>query len=233
MNIIITGASRGLGFAIAERFAEGGHDLLITSQNEVKLYQALEGLTRRFPERRIRAKAYDMEKKEQVIAFGHWVLQQDQPVDVLVNNAGQFLPGSVHAEADGTLEKMIAVNLYSAYYLTRTLLPKMMEQRKGHVFNMCSTASLQAYANGGSYSISKFALAGFTKNLREEMKNQGVKVTGIYPGAVYTDAWAGSGVDPALLMVPSDVAELVYAASLLSQQGNVEDIVLRPLSGDL
>jgi len=130
------------------------------------------------------------------------------------------------------------VNLYSAYHLTRTLLPKMMHQQntsgsRGHIFNICSIASLKSYKNGGSYSISKFALAGFSKNLREEMKPYGIKVTAVYPGAVYTDSWAGSGIDPKRIMEASDIAEMIYASAQLSPQATVEDIVLRPQLGDL
>jgi short-subunit dehydrogenase len=98
---------------------------------------------------------------------------------------------------------------------------------------MCSIASLKAYPNGGAYSISKFALAGFSKNLREEMKPFGIKVTAVYPGAAYTDSWAGSGVDPVRIMEADDIASMIYAASLLSPQACVEDIVLRPQLGDL
>ena len=128
---------------------------------------------------------------------------------------------------------MIAVNLYSAYYVTRGLLPSMMKKRSGHIFNMCSIASLKAYSNGGSYSISKFALMGLTKNLREELKPYNIKVTAVYPGAVYTASWEGSGIDPARIMEVNDIAEMIYAASLLSPQACVEDIVIRPQQGDL
>ena len=127
----------------------------------------------------------------------------------------------------------MAVNLYSAYYLTRTLLPAMQQQKGGHIFNMCSIASLKAYENGGSYSITKFALAGFSKNLREELKNTGIKVTSIYPGAAFTDSWSGSGVNPSRIMEATDVAAMVYAAAQLSPQACVEDIILRPQLGDL
>src|ERR1700712_6140166 len=101
---------------------------------------------------------------------------------------------------------MIEVNLYSAYYLTRALLSKMMNQRHGHIFNMCSIASLNAYPNGGSYSISKYALMGFSKNLREEMKPYNIKVTAVYPGAVYTSSWEGSGVEVSRIMEVNDIA---------------------------
>ena len=143
------------------------------------------------------------------------------------------MPGGVHDEPDGALEEMIAVNLYSAYYLTRTVLPKMIEAGNGHIFNMCSIASIAAYNNGGAYSISKFALLGFSKNLREEMKPHNIKVTSILPGAAFTESWSGSGVDPKRIMEANDIAEMVYTASKLSAQACVEEILLRPQLGDL
>jgi short-subunit dehydrogenase len=238
MNVIITGASKGLGKAIAEKFAANNHNVFMCSRNEVQLYKTMEELQTKFPSVVIKAKAFDVSIKEQAQAFGKWVLSLKFPVDILINNAGNFLPGSVHEEEDGTFEKMLAANLSSAYHLTRTLLPEMMKQEnpenaRKHIFNMCSTASFEAYTSGGSYSISKFALAGFSKNLREEMKPHGIKVTSVFPGAVYTDSWSGSGVDPKRIMEANDVADMIYAASQLSQQATVEDIILRPQLGDL
>lgn len=232
MNIIITGASKGLGKAIAEKYAEVGHTLFVCSRNEVDLYKIMEELLTKFPQCTIKARPVDMSNKQEVTDFGNWCLSFGIP-DIVVNNAGQFLPGSVYNEEEGFLEKMMQVNLYSAYHLTRLLLPKMMEAKRGHIFNMCSIASLKAYANGGAYSISKFALAGFSKNLREEMKPYNIKVTAVYPGAAYTDSWIGSGVDPKRIMEAEDVAAMVYAASQLSPQACVEDIILRPQLGDL
>jgi short-subunit dehydrogenase len=153
--------------------------------------------------------------------------------DILINNAGQFLPGSIHEEEEGILEKMIEVNLYSAYHLTRVLLPAMINKKCGHIFNICSIASLQAYTNGGSYSISKFALLGFSKNLREEMKQHDIKVTAVCPGAAMSASWDGFEIEPERIMEAADIAKMIYAASQLSPQAVVEDIVMRPLKGDL
>jgi short-subunit dehydrogenase len=233
MNIIITGASRGFGKSIAEIFAANGHNLYISSRNEVSLYKAMEELTTRFPEVSIKARPFDLSRKEQVKDFGNWLLESNISIDILINNAGSFEPGSVYNEPEGTMENMMTVNFYSAYHLTRLLIHKMIAQQNGHIFNMCSIASFQAYKNGGAYSISKFALAGFSKNLREEMKPHGIKVTAVYPGAAYTDSWAGSGIDPKRIMVADDVAKMIYAASQLSVQACVEDIILRPQLGDL
>jgi short-subunit dehydrogenase len=233
MNIVITGASKGFGRAIAEVFAAHGHHLFLCSRNEVALYKAMEELLTKYPDVKIKAKARDLSKKEEVMQFGKWVLDNGYAVDVLVNNAGLFVPGSVYNEPDNALEETMALNLYSAYHLTRMLLPGMMQRKSGHIFNMCSIASLSAYKNGGAYSISKFALLGFSRNLREEMKTHGIKVTAVLPGAAYTDSWSGTGVDPRRIMEASDIASMIYAASQLSPQACVEEIIMRPQLGDL
>lgn len=233
MNVVITGASKGFGKSLAVLFASKGYNVYICSRNEKQLYDTLEELIRRFPDVTVKARPSDLSKKEEAEAFGKWLLDLNIKIDILINNAGSFVPGSVYNEPEGALEQMLAANLYSAYHLTRTLIPKMMEQKSGHIFNMCSIASLHAYANGGAYSISKFALSGFSKNLREEMKTFNVKVTAVYPGAAYTDSWAGSGVSEQRIMEANDIAQMIFAASQLSQQACVEDIVLRPQLGDL
>jgi len=233
MIIVITGASKGIGKAIAEKFAAEGHTLILCARSEEQLQATADELAGKYPPSVIKTKAVDMSVKHDVVAFGNWVLQQAGTPGILVNNAGSFLPGNVHTEEDGVIEKMIETNLYSAYHLTRVFLPGMMQAESGHIFNMCSIASLQAYPNGGSYGISKYALAGFSKNLREELKPYYIKVTAVYPGAVYTDSWSGSGVSPERIMQSSDIADIVYAASKLSPQACLEEIVLRPQLGDL
>ncbi|HHM20936.1 MAG TPA: SDR family NAD(P)-dependent oxidoreductase, partial [Bacteroidetes bacterium] len=103
----------------------------------------------------------------------------------------------------------------------------------GHIFNMCSIASLIAYPNGGSYTISKFALLGFSKVLREEMKDKGIKVTSILPGATWSASWAGVDLPKSRLMQPRDIARAVWCAWQMEPSAVVEDIVIRPQLGDL
>lgn len=232
MNVIITGASKGIGKAIAEKFAANGHNLLLCSRGEAALYKTMEELVTRFPSISIKAKPFDLSIKEEAIAFGNWCLSVAVP-DIVVNNAGLFEPGSVNNEPEGVLESQVATNLYSAYHVTRTVLPPMMQQKSGHIFNICSIASLHAYPNGGAYSISKFALYGFSKNLREEMKPHGIKVTAVHPGAVMTDSWGNYDNSSKRIMEAADIAKMVFAASQLSFQACVEDIIIRPLLGDL
>ncbi len=232
MNVVITGASKGLGKAIAEKYAEAGHHLILCARNKDALLDTKKHLLQKNSNCQVEVMATDISVKENVTGFGKYCLMFGTP-DILINNTGSFLPGSIHEEADGTLEKMMDINLYSAYHLTRLLLPKMMEASSGHIFNMCSVASVKAYTNGGSYSLSKWALLGLTKNLREEMKPFNIKVTALIPGAVYTNSWSGTDIKPERIMQPEDIATMVYAASMLSPQACVEEILFRPQLGDL
>jgi short-subunit dehydrogenase len=128
---------------------------------------------------------------------------------------------------------MINTNLYSAYYLTRKLVHRMKEARKGHIFSMGSIAGFTAYANGGSYAISKFALLGFTKCLREEMKPHGIRVTSILPGATKTASWDGVDLPEDRFMKVEDVADTVWLAYQLSDRTVMEEVILRPQLGDI
>lgn len=232
MIVIITGASRGIGFAIAEKFAAAGAHLLLCARGVEQLRNAAERLKRSYPQSVVDHFGADLSRREEVDSFAGWCLQKGTPT-ILVNNAGVYLPGNVHDEAEGLLESMIAVNLYSAYYLSRALLPSMKMLKQGHVFNICSIASLRPYTGGGGYSISKYALHGFSQNLREEMKPFGIKVTGVYPGAVMTESWGDFDNSQGRIMEAADVAAMVFSAASLSPQAVVEDIILRPQLGDL
>lgn len=233
MNIVITGGTKGIGRAIAEVFAREGFDIAICSRTSSDLISCAEALREINPSISVLTKKADVSKKAEVTAFGRFLLDNWTAVDILVNNAGVFIPGEIHKEADGVLEQIIETNLYSAYHLTRVLLPLMMEQGSGHIFNMCSIGSLFAYPNGGSYSISKFALLGFSKVLREELKDKGIRVTSILPGATWSDSWAGLEQPESRLMQAGDVALTVLNAWRLSPSAVVEEVVLRPQLGDL
>jgi short-subunit dehydrogenase len=231
-NIVITGGSKGMGKAMAEKFAAAKNNIFICSRNEKELAKTAGEINEKHPGS-VEYFSADLSDKNAVLKFADWLLKKNMPIDILINNAGSFVPGSVYNEADGNLEKMMNVNLFSAYHLTRALLPNMMKNKSGHIFNISSIAALKAYNNGGSYSISKFAMMGFSINLREEMKPFHIKVTTVYPGAVYTSSWEGANVLPERIMEVEDIANMIFAASLLSPQACVEDIVIRPLSGDL
>lgn len=231
-HIVITGASRGMGYAIADIFADNGYNLIITSKNEMNLYKATESLQLRHNEITVSAKPFDLSNKQEAIAFAEWSLSKATP-DILVNNTGIYKPGNISDEPDGALEEQMATNLYAAYHVTRGILPSMIQRKSGHIFNISSIAGQKAYPGGGAYSISKFAVNGFSANLREELKPHNIKVTTVFPGAVLTDSWGDFDNSNNRIMVKEDIANMIFTTSQLSPGACVEQIVMRPQLGDL
>jgi short-subunit dehydrogenase len=230
--IVVTGGTKGIGRAIIEKFAAHGFDVATCARNEHDLQQLKTVLEQRHAVN-VFVKSADMAVKDDVKKFTDFVMSLNRPIDVLVNNAGYFIPGEIATEPEGTLESMINANLYSAYHTTRGLVHGMRERRNGYIFNMCSIASIKAYPNGGSYAISKFALLGFSKCLREELKNFNIRVTAIMPGATLTASWEGVNLPEERFMSVEDVADTVYGAYSLSGRSVVEEIIIRPQLGDL
>ncbi len=229
---VITGGTKGIGRAIIEKFASQKFDIVTCSRNASELASFKAHLESTYP---VKAHVFtaDMSIRGQVKSFTEFVRTLRSPVEVLVNNAGFFVPGLVTEEKEGTLEGMIDANVYSAYYTTRGLVEDMKSKKNGHIFTMCSIASIIAYPNGGSYTISKFALLGFTKVLREELKDFGIRVTAILPGATRTASWDGVELPDERFMKPEDVADAVFGAYSLSPRSVVEEILIRPQLGDI
>ena len=233
MNAVVTGSTKGIGLAIVNALVSDRWNVAITSRNENDLNKLKEDIRVRVPEAQCLYHPVDFSDKDQTIEYGKLINRTWDHVDLLVNNVGIFTPGAVHQEVDGVLEKMISTNLYSAYHLTRQLLPGMMARRQGTIINMCSIASFMSYPNGGSYTISKFAMRGFSKVLREEMKPYNIKVTTIMPGSTWSDSWKEADLPNERLMIPEDVAEAVLSILKMSSASVVEEIIIRPQLGDL
>ena len=231
-NIVVSGGTKGIGRAIIEIFAQNGYTVFTCARNQDELNVLQEHIEWKYNVKCYTFKA-DVSLKNEVMAFGNFILKTADKIDILVNNAGYFVPGDIHSEEDGVLESMIETNLYSAYYLTRSVIHNMISNHSGQIFNICSIASITAYDNGGSYSISKYAMYGMTRNLREEMKDKGIKVTAILPGATLSASWEGVDVPKERLAKASDVADVIWSASQLSNQAVVEEIIVRPQLGDL
>ena len=230
---VVTGATKGLGLAIAHQLAKAGYNVFIGGRNKEELEATAASLDSLYPATKASFAPADLSNKEAVFSFAQAILAGGSTVDILVNNAGIYLPGDVTTEEDGRLEKLIETNLYSAYHLTRQLLPGIQKSQSAHIFNMCSIASLAAYPGGGSYSISKFDLLGFNKALRAELQDQGIKVTAILPGATWSDSWKGVDLPSDRLMQADDVAKAVMACLQLSPAACMEEMILRPQLGDL
>jgi short-subunit dehydrogenase len=230
-KIIVTGASRGIGKAIATCFAQKGYDVAICARDNEKLQALAIALRKNNVE--VLAFTCDVSNKNEVADFIKKITSQWDSINILVNNAGIYLPGRVVDEEDGALERLIETNLYSAYHFSRAVAPIFQKQKSGYIFNIASVAGLKAYPNGGSYSISKFAMIGLSKALREELKEDNVRVTTISPGPVYTDSWYSAGIPEERFIPASDLGKIVFDLYNLSPNTLVEDLVVRPILGDI
>ena len=232
---MVTGGSKGIGRAVVSRFLRAGFPVATCARSGADLAALTTELQADVPGAVLHTLAADLSNQADCGRFAAFVLAQNRPVEVLVNNAGAYLPGRLQDEpADGSqLRQMLAVNLLSAYDVTLPLLPGLIARQRGHIFNICSTASITAYPNGGSYGIAKHALLGFTKNLREELKPSGVRVTAVLPGPTLTASWEGIDLPPERFVQADDVAEAVFSAFGLSPHAVVEELLIRPQLGDL
>ncbi|MCS7085080.1 MAG: SDR family oxidoreductase, partial [Bacteroidia bacterium] len=147
-TVVITGVSRGIGLAIAERFAREGFDVVGCASTEQSAARTRE----KFPSFDV-FKA-DLCDKNDLEAFCEHIKKRPDPIEVLVNNAGRFIPGKIETESDQTFQTLMALNVGAPYFLTKRLLGRM--NAGSTIVNVCSTASITAYPNGASYCISKF-----------------------------------------------------------------------------
>lgn len=231
-HVVVTGASRGIGFAVAHRFAQDGHHLAIVARKSEDLIQAKERLLAAGAAS-VHAVVADLSNPEDIarsIAQIHSIFKQ---VHVLVNNAGLFLGGTMMEEPVGQFQHLMNTNVLSAYEMTRGLWTQLQNTPRAHVFNMCSIASITAYAAGGSYSVAKFALMGFSKSLRLEGMPFGIRVSAVLPGATLTDSWAGVDLPKDRFMDPKDVAEAIFMAFQINEHTVMEEVLLRPILGDI
>ncbi len=229
---VVTGATKGIGKAIAEKYASEGFGVAFCSRNKNegdKLAKQLSDIYKVD----ILAMHCDVGNKKQLQVFADAIKNRFNKVDVLVNNAGIFMPGKISTEDDENFEIQMAINLNAPYYFTRMLLPLIRQEPHSHIFNMCSTASIVAYPNGGSYCISKYALYGMTKVLREELKEENVKVTAILPGPTLTNSWDGVDLPKERFIPAKDVAQAIWNAYDTSPSTVVEEILIRPQLGDI
>lgn len=228
---IITGGSRGIGKAVATEFASHGFNLIICGRNEKTLVEISDELSPKGVS--VEHFIADLSKEEDCIGFVNFVKSKTNRVEVLVNNAGVFLPGTLMDEPEGQMQYQMSLNFFSAYYITRGLWNLLPRNERSHVFNMCSIASIVAYSAGGGYAVSKHALMGFSKSLREEGKELGVRVSSVLPGATYTDSWSGAGIEESRFIQSIDVAKAIYNAYDINEFSVIEEVLIRPVLGDI
>ncbi len=231
--ILITGASQGIGAAIAKTFAAElpGTRLALVARNEKNLRATARACIKLRAD--VEIFRCDVSDETSVQAMARAATRQFGAVDVLINNAGAFVMAPFAQTKVAEFDRMIATNLRSAFLVTRAFLPAMMKRRRGDVFFMSSIAGLGAYPQGAAYCAAKFGVTGLAKVLRAETKNNGIRVCCIHPGATWSPSWAKSGVKAARIMPAEDIARAILDVYRLSRRTVVEEIVLRPQLGDL
>jgi len=231
--VLITGASQGIGAAIAKSFAAEipGVRLALVARNVRHLESVARACARLGAETAVFP--CDVADEAAVAALAPAVRRRFRGVDVLVNNAGVFA-GAPFAELSvADFDRIIAANLRSAFLVTRAFVPGMLRRKRGDVFFMSSIAGRGAYPNGAAYCAAKFGVSGLAQVLRAETKGTGVRVCCVYPGATWSPSWAGSGFKAERMMPAADVARAFVDVYRLSRRSVVEEIVLRPDRGDL
>jgi 3-oxoacyl-[acyl-carrier protein] reductase len=227
MNAIVTAATKGIGRAISIKLAENGYDLAICSRNEQELQSFAEELS--YTGTQIKFLKADCSIKADVYAFAAFAERELGHIDVLVNNAGTFLPGSLLDESDEAFELQQSLNLNAAYYLSKFVGKIMRVQRSGHIFNICSVASKEIVKNAGTYSVTKTAMLCLNNVLRLELAEYNVKVTAILPGSTRTASWEGTEIPDERFVQPEDIASSLCQALNLSPAANVDELIIRPI----
>ena len=228
MNAVITGATKGIGRAIAVKLAENGYNLAICARNNEDLASLATELAPAGV--KVFYRAADLIHKNEVYRFCAETEKEFGRIDVLVNNAGMFLPGSMMDEDDGSFEQQQMLNVNAPYYFSRYFGKNMSKHGSGHIFNICSIASKEIIENAGSYSVTKSALLSLNHVLRKELSKYNVKVTAILPGSTLTPSWEGTTIPAERFIQPEDIATTLYTILNLSSGVNVEEIILKPLN---
>jgi NAD(P)-dependent dehydrogenase (short-subunit alcohol dehydrogenase family) len=232
--VLVTGASQGIGAAVAAAFAaafSAEARLALVARSEAKL-DAVIGACRRHG---AAAHAFpcDVTDDAAVARMAGAVQGRLGVPDVLVNNAGAFRPGGVLDMTPADFRADVEVNLTSAFLVTHAFLRGMVARGSGDVFFMASVAAIKGYPRGVAYGAAKHGLLGLARSLREETRENGIRVITFLPGATYTDSWAASGLPEDRFMPPEDLARLVVDLHRLSGRTVVEEVLLRPQLGDV
>jgi len=235
---LITGATSGIGRAVADIFAENKYNLIVTGRRSERL-QELKAALERQHGISVLALCFDVRDNDEVVRNIESLPVEWRNIDVLVNNAGLAV-GLNHIQ-DGVLddwERMIDTNIKGLLYVTRAVSPLMVARNSGHIVNICSVAGKEVYENGNVYCATKHAVDALSKAMRIDMLGHNIKVTNICPGAVETEfsivrfkgdtqraAGTYKGIEP---LTGRDIAECIYFAVSLPQHVCINDMMIMP-----
>jgi NADP-dependent 3-hydroxy acid dehydrogenase YdfG len=236
MDIVITGASQGIGAAIARAFArkqvgDAPTRIALAARSADGLNTVADTVREQGAEALVCPT--DVTDDEAVAQMAERVLEDWGAPDVLVNNAGMFRFAPLDELSIDGFRDQIDVNLTGAFAVTQAFLPAMRERKTGHLFFMASVASIQAYPGNAGYCAAKHGLRGLARVVREETKEDGLRVTTVIPGATRTPTWEGTELPDERFMAAEDVAQAVVDATGLSPRTVVEELLLRPQKGDV
>lgn len=206
-NAIITGSSKGLGRSIAEALAAEGYRVWITARKTEELERAKTEIETKTGSK-VCIDSVDFMDRSAVKAYADKLLNACERVDVLVNNAGIYIPDALTDDTQA-LEKQMELNFYAAYTLTQRLLPRFTAQKAGNIFNVCSVVNRKPRTEAASYTISKFALWSYHRLLHQTLLPHGVKVTAFFPSSINTASWDGMEAPKDDFVQPEDIASLV------------------------
>ena len=223
---VITGASRGIGLAIAQRLGRMGAKLSICARDPEKLEAAAKQLRAVAPG--VFAAPVDVTRDEQIASFVQYTRKNLGPIDILVNNAGIGWFGPAHEASEETWDSILDTNLKSVFLMSKAVAPGMIEHKTGHIINIASLAGKNAFKNGGIYCASKWGLLGLTECTAEDLRPYGIRVSVVCPGSVATEFSPHTGKDPAKMLQSDDIAHAVEMIVTQSPQSFISEILIRP-----
>ncbi|MDB5003568.1 MAG: family NAD(P)-dependent oxidoreductase [Mucilaginibacter sp.] len=232
-NALITGATKGMGRAIAIAFAIEGISLAINSRKADELDAFKTELLQINPAIKVFTAVADGSNKTELLQFANDATKALGSINILVNNLGMYQYSKILDDADSLFQQMINTNLMPTYELYRRFGKEMIAAGEGHIFNICSVAALNPVVDAGTYSVTKAALLSLTNVMRLEMQQHGVKVTAVIPGSTLTDSWRGQDVDKDTMVLPEDIASAIVNIYKMSKGANVDQITIKPAGGQL
>ncbi|MGA7852970.1 MAG: SDR family NAD(P)-dependent oxidoreductase [Candidatus Acidiferrales bacterium] len=223
---IVTGASRGIGFAVAQRLAKLGAKLSICARDPQKLERAAADL--RQSAAAVFAAPVDVTCADQIESFVSATKKNLGPVEILVNNAGIGYFGPTHEASEHNWDSVLDTNLKSVFLMSKAVAPAMIERRGGHIINIASLAGKNAFRGGGIYCASKWGLLGLTGCMAEDLRQYDIRVSAICPGSVATDFSPHTGKDTSKLLQAEDIAHAVEMIVTQAPQSFISEVLMRP-----
>ncbi len=233
MNILVTGGSKGIGYAIAECFLRRYPDsnIAICARNKKEIDRAVESLKKISSISKVVGGICDVAFESSVDAFVSSVESEFGYVDVLVNNSGFGIFKPVEELSEQEFDSVIATNLRGVFLTTKRVLPVMRKRREGSIVTIASLAGKNGFVGGAAYCASKFGVRGLMQSLFLEVREENVRVITLFPGSVETAFFVtadASRIKSKSALQSEDVAEAVVAAVGLSARADISELDIRP-----